>query len=80
MEAEYVVSNHTTTLIDIYKDFTIWYKECQYDKKNIPKKTEFEDKLIKMQKDSGKGYVLPKNKTKFNFVEKSEMSESEEDD
>ena len=80
MEAEYEESSHTTKIIDIYKDFTIWYKEC-HDKKNIPKKTEFDEKIIKMQKEGSHGYSLPKNKTKFNFVVKpEEMSESEEEE
>ena len=76
MDAQYELSDNTTSIIAMYKDFEEWYKESSYDKKNIPKKKEFEEKIIKVQKDTKYGYTGKKH---FNFIEKEHWSESEED-
>jgi P4 family phage/plasmid primase-like protien len=77
MDAEYELSDNTTSISQMYNDFKEWYKESSYDKKTIPKKKEFEEKIIKVQKDTKYGYTI--DKKQFNFIEKEKGSESDED-
>ena len=68
MELEYEMSSTKTHISDIYDDFKEWYKESSYDKKNIPKKNEFEEKIIKLQRSCGYGFT--QGMKEYNFSEK----------
>jgi len=75
MDSQYEPSDNTTPQQVIWTHFKEWWRE--ENKQKLPKMSELVDILIAIQKTTSYGYMS--TSSKFNFIEKDNLSESEDD-